>query len=110
MYMKDRNGNRDGAPHRLVAEHLAKRPEKRKLLILISDGQPADDGYYGTEAEADLRGIKKEYARQNIILFAAAIGDDKDAIQRIYQEGFLDITRLDDLPKNLTILIKQYLR
>ena len=110
MDMIDRNGNRDGAALRFVAEHLAKRPEKRKLLILISDGQPADDGYYGTEAEADLRGIKKEYARQNIILFAAAIGDDKDAIQRIYQEGFLDITRLDDLPKNLTILIKQYLR
>ena len=110
MDMIDRSGNRDGAALRFVAEHLAKRPEKRKLLILISDGQPADDGYYGTEAEADLRGIKKEYARQNIILFAAAIGDDKDAIQRIYQEGFLDITRLDDLPKNLTILIKQYLR
>ena len=110
MDMIDRSGNRDGAALRFVAEHLAKRPEKRKLLILISDGQPADDGYYGTEAEADLRGIKQEYARQNIILFAAAIGDDKDAIQRIYQEGFLDITRLDDLPKNLTILIKQYLR
>ena len=110
MDMIDRNGNRDGAALRFVAEHLAQRPEKRKLLILISDGQPADDGYYGTEAEADLRGIKQEYARQNIILFAAAIGDDKDAIQRIYQEGFLDITRLDDLPKNLTILVKQYLR
>lgn len=110
MDMKDRSGNRDGAALRFVAEHLAQRPEKRKLLILISDGQPADDGYYGTEAEADLRGIKQEYARQNIILFAAAIGEDKDAIQRIYHEGFLDITRLDDLPKNLTILVKQYLR
>ena len=41
---------------------------------------------------------------------AAAIGEDKDAIQRIYQEGFLDITRLDDLPKNLTLLVKQYLK
>ena len=79
-------------------------------IVEASRLKPADDGYYGTEAEADLRGIKQEYARQNIILFAAAIGDDKDAIQRIYQEGFLDITRLDDLPKNLTILIKQYLR
>ena len=110
MDMIDRSGNRDGAALRFVAEHLAKRPENRKLLILISDGQPADTGYRGTEAEADLRGIKKEYARQNIVLFAAAIGEDKDAIQRIYQEGFLDITRLDDLPKNLTILVKQYLK
>ena len=67
MDMIDRSGNRDGAALRFVAEHLAKRPENRKLLILISDGQPADTGYRGTEAEADLRGIKKEYARQ--ILF-----------------------------------------
>ena len=110
MDMIDRSGNRDGAALRFVAEHLAKRPENRKLLILISDGQPADTGYRGTEAEADLRGIKKEYARQNIVLFAAAIGEDKDAIQRIYQEGFLDITRLDDLPKHLTLLVKQYLK
>ena len=110
MDMIDRSGNRDGAALRFVAEHLAKRPENRKLLILISDGQPADTGYRGTAAEADLRGIKKEYARQNIVLFAAAIGEDKDAIQRIYQEGFLDITRLDDLPKNLTLLVKQYLK
>lgn len=108
--MKDRSGNRDGAALRFVAEHLAKRPENRKLLILISDGQPADDGYYGTEAEADLRGIKQEYARKDVVLFAAAIGEDKDAIQRIYQEGFLDITRLEDLPKNLTFLVKQYLK
>ena len=56
MDMIDRNGNRDGAALRFVAEHLAKRPENRKLLILISDGQPADTGYRGTEAEADLRG------------------------------------------------------
>ena len=59
MDMIDRSGNRDGAALRFVAEHLAKRPENRKLLILISDGQPADTGYRGTEAEADLRGIKK---------------------------------------------------
>ena len=52
MDMMNRNGNRDGAALRFVAEHLAKRPENRKLLILISDGQPADTGYRGTEAEA----------------------------------------------------------
>lgn len=51
MDMSARNGNRDGAALRFVAEHLAKRPEKQKLLIIISDGQPADTGYYGTEAE-----------------------------------------------------------
>nr|WP_289707155.1 hypothetical protein [Enterocloster clostridioformis] len=92
-----------------MAEHLVTRPERQRLLILISDGQPADCGYYGTEAEADLRGIKKEYEKQGVILFAAAIGSDKENIKRIYKEGFLDITDLEKLPKNLALLVKQYL-
>ena len=110
MDMSARNGNRDGAALRFVAEHLSKRPETQKLLILISDGQPADCGYSGTEAEADLRGVKKEYSKKGIILFAAAIGSDKENIKRIYKDGFLDITNLDDLPKNMALLVKQYLK
>lgn len=109
MDMSARSGNRDGAALRFVAEHLVKRPEKQKLLILISDGQPADCGYSGTAAEADLRGIKKEYERKGVILFAAAIGSDKENIKRIYKEGFLDITDLEKLPKNMALLVKQYL-
>ena len=110
MDMSARNGNRDGAALRYVAEHLSKRPENQKLLIIISDGQPADYGYIGTEAEADLRGIKKEYSKKGIILFAAAIGSDKENIKRIYQDGFLDITKLEELPKNMALLVKQYLK
>ena len=110
MDMCDRNGNRDGAALRFVAEHLCTRPELQKLLILISDGQPADYGYSGTEAEADLRGIKKEYEKRDVILFAAAIGDDKENIRRIYKDGFLDITKLEELPKNMAQLVKQHLK
>ena len=110
MDMSARNGNRDGAALRYVAEHLSRRPERQKLLILISDGQPADYGYSGTAAEADLRGIKKEYQKKGVVLFAAAIGSDRENIKRIYQDGFLDITDLETLPKNLTLLVKQYLK
>ena len=110
MDMSARNGNRDGAALRFVAEHLDKRPEQKKLLIIISDGQPADYGYMGTEAEADLRGIKKEYEKKGIALFAAAIGDDREQIKRIYKDSFLDITNLEALPKNMTLLVKQYLK
>ena len=79
-------------------------------MILISDGQPAGTGYYGTEAEADLRGIKKEYTAKGIHLFAAAIGSDKPNIQRIYKDGFLDITNLEKLPVNLGKLIIQQIK
>ena len=110
MDISARNSNRDGAALRFAAERLAKRPETWKLLILMSDGQPSAYGYYGSAAEEDLRSIKKEFEKQGVHIFSAAIGDDKENIQRIYGDGFLDITRLDDLPKNLTVLIKQYLK
>lgn len=57
MDMSSRSGNRDGAAIRFVAERLLQRPEADKLLFIISDGQPAAEGYFGTEAEADIRGI-----------------------------------------------------
>lgn len=110
MDMSARSGNRDGAALRYVAERLMTREEETKLLILISDGQPAACDYYGTAAEADLRGIKREYTNKGITMFSAAIGDDKENIERIYQDGFLDITDLNLLPMNLTKLIARYIK
>jgi len=110
MDISARNSNRDGAALRFVAEQLSKRPEEVKLLILISDGQPADIGYHGTAAEEDLRGIKKEYQRKGILFIAAAIGDDKQNIERIYGDSFLDITDLNQLPVKLTAVVKRHIR
>lgn len=109
MDMSSHGCNRDGAALRFVAERLMTRPESTKLLILISDGQPSACDYEGTAAEADLRGIKLEYTRKGITMFAAAIGDDKPNIQRIYKDGFLDITNLNELPYQLTRLISSYI-
>ncbi len=110
MDMSSRGCNRDGAALRFVAERLEKRPEKIKILIVISDGQPAGEGYGGTAAEADLRGIKREYRNKGVTMFAAAIGDDKPNIERIYKEGFLDITDINKLPMFLTKLVVNYLK
>lgn len=105
-----RGSNRDGAALRFVAEQLTRRPEEIKLLILVSDGEPAASGYYGSAAEEDLRGIKQEYRRKGILFVAAAIGDDKLNIERIYGDSFLDITDLTQLPVRLTAVVKHYIR
>ena len=76
MDISARGSNRDGAALRYVAEQLSKREEEVRILILVSDGQPADAGYSGTAAEEDLRGIKQEYKRKGLLFVAAAIGDD----------------------------------
>ena len=41
---------------------------------------------------------------------AAAIGEDKDCIQRIYGDSFLDITDLNQLPTKLTSVVKRHIR
>lgn len=105
-----RGSNRDGAALRFVAERLSHCPEELKLLFLVSDGQPADTGYYGTAAEEDLRGIQQEYRRKGILFVAAAIGDDKENMERIYGDSFLDITDLNQLPVKLTQVVKRFLR
>ena len=109
MDMSARYCNRDGAALRYVAERLHRYPAEVKLLLIICDGQPNDDGYSGTAAEADLRGIKLEYTRKGIQIFAAAIGDDREKLERIYGTGFLDITNLHQLPVTLTNLISRNL-
>ena len=99
-----------GAALRFVAERLVHRPEDIKLLMLVSDGQPADAGYGGTAAEEDLRGIKHEYQRKGVLFIAAAIGSDKENIERIYGDAFLDITDLTKLPVKLAGIIKRFIR
>ena len=110
MDISARGSNRDGAALRFVAEQLSKRTEEIRLLILISDGQPADWGYSGTAAEEDLRGIKQEYRRKGLIFVAAAIGDDKENIERIYGDSFMDISDLNQLPVKLAATLKRYIR
>ncbi len=105
-----RGSNRDGAALRYVAEQLSRRPEAVKILILVSDGQPADSGYGGSAAEEDLRGIKQEYQRKGILFVAAAIGDDKQNIERIYGDSFLDISDLNQLPVKLTSVVKRHVK
>ena len=110
MDISARGSNRDGAALRFVAEQLSKRTEDVRILILVSDGQPAASGYYGTAAEEDLRGIKQEYRRKGLLFIAAAIGDDKQNIERIYGDSFLDITDLNQLPAKLTSVVKRFVR
>ena len=110
MDISARGSNRDGAALRFVAEQLSKRDEEVRILMLVSDGQPADSGYGGTAAEEDLRGIKQEYKRKGILFVAAAIGEDKVNIERIYGDSYLDITDLNQLPVKLTAVIKRFMR
>ena len=101
--------NRDGAALRYVGERLLKREESLKILVLISDGRPNGVGYSGEPARKDLLETKHCLERRGVHLFAAAIGKDKELIESIYQNGFLNISDLKTMPEKLVKLLIAYL-
>jgi nitric oxide reductase activation protein len=111
MNIRGRSNNRDGMALRIIADRLTASSQQTKLLISISDGQPkAMDDYTGNYAVEDMQKTILEYERKGITFLAAAIGQDKDVIGRIYgNERFLDITNLKEFPAKLVRIIARYL-
>lgn len=106
MHLYTSGCNRDGAALRYVADLLKDEQVDRKLLIMISDGQPNAGGYGGTAAEEDIQDAVAEYERFGIHTIAAAIGSDKEKIKTIYgAERFMDVTNLSELPDILSNIV-----
>ena len=110
LNIQAKQDNRDGAAILFAGEHLLKRPEKTKILFIISDGAPCATGYHGRAAEADMANIANGLSRRGAKIFTAAIGSDKENIHRIFGTGFLDITSLETLPEQMLALVKRYIR
>ncbi|MEQ4486057.1 vWA domain-containing protein [Cohnella silvisoli] len=111
MGIRARSNNRDGLALRILADRLTNAPQTTKLLISLSDGQPkAMPDYTSRYAQDDMQRTIAEYQRKGISFLAAAIGHDKDVIDRIYgSERFLDITDLNELPAKLVRIVARYL-
>ncbi len=116
--------NRDGLPIKLLGEHLSKRREENKLLIILSDGEPRDSTsidtsgnslpfYYGEDAKvkADIRHQLSYLKRKGVNTFVGAIGDDKEAIKDIYGlQRYMNITDMSQMAKTLSRLLQRYLQ
>lgn len=109
-YMRAGGCNRDGFALGYCIKNLLERDEENKLMIIISDGRPNSNNYSGSEAEADLRNIKKTFEKKGGRLIATAIGEDKDTIKRIYGNSFLDITDINNLPIKMASIISKYVQ
>lgn len=111
MNIQARSNNRDGMALRIIADRLLKLPQKTKLIISVSDGQPkAMPDYTGEKAAHDMKDTLQEFRRKGIQFLAAAIGQDKEAIRELYGvENTLDITELKQLPARLVQIIARFL-
>ena len=111
MNIQARSNNRDGMALRIISDRLFKAPQRTKVIISISDGQPkAMPDYTGEKAARDMKDTLQEFRRKGIQFLAAAIGQDKEAIRELYgAENTLDITDLKQLPARLVQVIARFL-
>ena len=105
------NRNRDGAAIAYGCEKLLKRPETRKIMIVISDGLPTENSFHPEMSdEEDAAAVAKEYAKRKVSIFGAVIDGDVERIRNIYGKHTLDLTDLSRLPQELGGLISRVLK
>lgn len=98
-----------GLPLAYAGMRLGKRAEGQKLLFVISDGLPLAEGYRGEAGIADTRREREKLEHRGIHVMAAAIGEDRELIRRIYGKGFLNISDTERIPAAMAGIIRQYM-
>lgn len=110
LNMEAMSNNFDGYSIRYCTELLKKRPEQNRLMIVISDGQPACN-YYPTMGEgvADTRNAVKE-ANKYFPTVGIAIDGDIDVLHSIYGSTFVAVKRVSDMFETIGGVIKKEVR
>ena len=105
-----RGNNYDGYSITYAAEQLKKRKEAHKLLIVISDGQPATYAYRTTQEGVNdtKNAVKKAKKKANVI--GIAIDANADVIQSFYGDKFVQIEDISDLFEQLGAVIRKEIR
>jgi cobalamin biosynthesis protein CobT len=105
-HMNGRAANRDGEAVLWAAKRLAMRQEKRKILIVGSDGHPQGANFHRTEREY-LKKVVRQAIGAGIEVYALGIMDD--AVKDFYPEwtvledaGDLPRAVMNQLVKSLT--------
>lgn len=98
-----RRQNRDGAAIRHASAKLMAREAKTRMLILLSDGRPLDDGYKDDYALEDTKRALREARQRHIDPFCVTIDREADAyMRRMYGEvQFAVLDRAESLPAKL---------
>jgi len=95
--------NRDGAAIRHVTAKLLAREARTRLLVLISDGRPLDDGYKDEYSLEDTKVALREARQRGVHPFCITIDREADGyVRRMYGDvQFAVIDHLEALPRRL---------
>ena len=113
MTISARSSNFDGYAIRYASELLQKRPERHKMLIVISDGMPASIYYQNMESgAADTRNAIQQASKEAKVCGVLVGNTDAETLQWMYGVNFLQIKQVEDLPqmlgKKIRNLIKEW--
>jgi nitric oxide reductase NorD protein len=98
---------RMGAAMRHAGHHLLKQPERKKLLLIVTDGEPADiDERDPQHLRHDTRKAVEELYSKGIMSYCLTLDADADAyVKRIFgMNNYTIIDHVDRLPEKLPVL------
>ena len=87
----------------------AGKRDKYRLAKLSTGGCNRDGAALEVVAK-DIKDIVARNRRRGVEIVAAAIGDDKEYLKKIYGDQFLDITDLSTFPKAMVKIVKKRLK
>jgi hypothetical protein len=98
---------RMGAAMRHAGQHLLKQPERRKLLLIVTDGEPADiDERDPQHLRHDTKKAVEELYSKGILTYCLTLDANADAyVKRIFgANNYTIIDNVDKLPEQLPLL------
>ncbi len=98
---------RMGAAMRHAGQHLLKQPERRKLLLIVTDGEPADiDERDPQHLRHDTKKAVEELYSKGILSYCLTLDPDADAyVKRIFgANNYTVIDNVERLPEQLPVL------
>ncbi|MCB1756436.1 MAG: VWA domain-containing protein [Gammaproteobacteria bacterium] len=111
--MKGGLSTRMGAALRHAGHHLAKQPERRKLILLVTDGEPADiDERDPQHLRHDTKKAVEELHSQGILSYCLTLDENADSyVKRIFgMNNYTIIDNVERLPEQLPQLFASLTR
>lgn len=100
-------GNKDGYSIRVATEELLHRPERKKILIVLSDGLPS--AYEKNDGEKDVNDAVRKARKAGISVISIFFGDDSErsAFVKMYEKNCI-ITEPEGIDAELVRLMKRF--
>jgi|GEM_PF-143235 len=115
MQLAPQQDNRDGFAIRQMTARLLQRPERQRVLLVFSDGEPSAADYHESGI-VDTHAAVNEARRRGIDVISVFLGSggavhesERAAMQSIYGRGSVVVPEVGELPGRLAPILRKLL-